>query len=237
MAAGSAFASGAAGSVREQNLMRREQALLQKEAELQERERRLASLLKDKNWPFSCWALTYHSIEDEIPEAEQVLVRKFYVLIRFTWLCLLMNWLTAFAVKFGADGSTASLLWSSVYLMLGTPGAWFLWYKPIYTASRDDNSKTWAFFFINFFVHTGFAIVMSCGIPGTAGMGLWTFMDTIDDHKTPGIFALVSALMWILASLMSCFLMKRAHNVWRGRGGEEAAKKALAKEAARNAVA
>lgn len=242
-AAGAAVMGGAAtagASVRESNLMRREQALLDKERDLIERERRVAALLREPNWPFkSCWAVTYINTNEDIPEAHQGTVKKFYTTMLLTWVALIYNWITIFAVKVDADGSSSSMLWSAVYVIFGLPGSFFWFKSGIYNACRDikgGSSTRWGTFFLTFFLHTGFSIVMCTGIPKTAGAGFWTFLDIIDDHKSVGIMTLVSAVVWLIVSVASVTLMKRAHSIWRGFGGAEQAQQDLAKEAIRRQV-
>jgi hypothetical protein len=43
-------------------------------------------------------------------------------------------------------------VWASVYLVMGIPGAWNLWYIRIYEGTRDDSTRKWLMFFINFVV-------------------------------------------------------------------------------------
>jgi len=43
-------------------------------------------------------------------------------------------------------------VWACVYLVMGIPGAWNLWYSRIYEGTRDDSTRKWLMFFINFVV-------------------------------------------------------------------------------------
>jgi hypothetical protein len=65
---------------------------VQWEANLDAREQRNRQLgFREKNWP-KFYPVTYHDIDDDIPARHQALLRRFYALVFFTWLCLFFNW-------------------------------------------------------------------------------------------------------------------------------------------------
>jgi len=151
-------------------------------------------------------------------------VRKLYVLVMFTWLCLLWNWITVMSAWFagGAEGSNA--LESSIWLILGVPLSWRLWYRSIYYATRDNSSKNWIFFFINFFLHMCWCIVMGLGVPSTAGAGLFYFLRQFtNSNKTAGVFGLAAMAAWGINLGVSFVLVKGAHQRWKQSGGDRRA--------------
>ena len=79
------------------------------------------------------------------------------------WVTLLYNWVVLLVIYFSAEGSLAEVFWCSVYVGLGAPGAWRLWYRTIYYATRDDSSRQWIMFFANFIAHLGYCAVMVIG--------------------------------------------------------------------------
>jgi hypothetical protein len=81
-----------AGGQTAQDLSDREAELARREAQLDAREQRNRQLgFREKNWP-KFYPMTYHDIDDDIPTRHQALLRRFYALVFFTWLCLFFNW-------------------------------------------------------------------------------------------------------------------------------------------------
>lgn len=224
--------------VREQNLLRREEELAERERAVEEQSRRGGNTRAD-NWPFKCYPLAYHSIVDEIPQAHRTLVRKFYVAVIFAWLCIFWNWLTML-IGWGSsidDIGGSDALWSSIYLLIGIPGSWKLWYRSLYYAIRDNATGKWVVFFVSFMMHIGFAVVMGLGVPDCAAAGFFV-MTKLFVHKQSllGIFALVNLCLWGLSALTSFYLLKTAHSLWKKGGGERNLKKAVATAAVQEAV-
>lgn len=216
-------------SVREANLKRREALLLERERKLQEREQLArAQGMQPANWPFKCYPIAYHSISDEIPLQHQSLLSKFYILVVFTWVVLLWNWITVLARWFtkDADGSSTQAMWATIYLVVGVPGGWQLWYRSIYYGARDNANTKWIMGLVNFAGHTIFCAVMAVGIPNTAGAGFMMMIDLfINSFPINGIFALVATFLWVIDGITSAFLFRRAYQVWKASGGEKKTQK------------
>lgn len=80
-------------AARDKELKEREQKLMAMEKQLEKRSAEVEKLAgKMKNWPFKCYPILYHSIQDEIPQPMQSIVKKFYYFWQFMALCLVVNW-------------------------------------------------------------------------------------------------------------------------------------------------
>jgi hypothetical protein len=126
--------------LREENLKRREAKLLERERTIEDREgeiRRGGG--QADNWPWKCYAMAYHDIDAEIPEHRRGLVRKLYVVVLFSWLCLFWNWFVIIVVYLSPGNLDVSelALWSSIYLVTGVPGSWKLWSFHLLCLSRQ----------------------------------------------------------------------------------------------------
>lgn len=224
-------------ALREQNLLRREKALAEKEKFLEEKEASLAGarVLKPYNWPSKCYPILYHSISEEIPPEHRPMIRKFYATCLATWLCLFWNWLVMMVIwgTPGAndDSGSSDALWSSIYLVVGAPGAWRLWYRGLYFGVRDKASGKWVTFFITFLLHLVFCGCMAIGVPSIAASGLFIMFKMFsNEHSLAGIFSLVSVVIFGLNTLFSFYLLKSAHGVWKGTGGDKQLQKNVAKQ-------
>eukprot|EP01006_Ploeotia_vitrea_P034979 TRINITY_DN65827_c9_g1_i1.p1 TRINITY_DN65827_c9_g1~~TRINITY_DN65827_c9_g1_i1.p1 ORF type:complete len:368 (+),score=175.61 TRINITY_DN65827_c9_g1_i1:36-1106(+) len=217
---------------REEMLRRKEQALVAKERELERRERALAeSGYVQPNWPCSCYAITYHSIRDEIPEEYRPLVTRFYACVLYMWLAMFWNWVVILASWFTADGSLTEWLWASIFVVSGVPGAWSGWYRQIYYATRDKSSRKWVVFFFNFGVmHIGFSLLMTTGVPGISSVGLWFMIEKFANSYTViGLMSLASTFMWITQVLLSIYLLKKAYATYKSSGADKKVKQDVAK--------
>ncbi len=223
-------------SWREANLEQREAKLLEREYALEKRMREYRTKEgANNNWPFACYAVAYHNIGEEIPVDDQSLVRKFYVLVIMTWICLFWNWICILALWFDSETSVGDTqaFWATLYLAFGLFGSWKLWYRSFYYGFRDRSSKTLVFGFINFFCHIGFSIVMAMGIPATAGAGLFIMISALAKDSGPvSILVLFAMLFWGINVMIGIYLLKAAHTKYQTMGGAAAAKKEVASDAA-----
>lgn len=181
--------------------------------------------IKAKNWPSRCYPIVYHSINDEIPERHRKLARQFYATLIFTWVTLGMNWITWIWIASAgamADGATSEALWSTLYLVLGIPGGWKLWYMPIYSSLKGNSSMSWCCFFMMFAGHLCFCAMMAIGIPGVSGAGLVIMIEVFGrNYIAAGLLTLACAIFWFMLTITSLYLIKQTHVLWRSRGGAE----------------
>jgi len=163
------------------------------------------------------------------------MIRKFYANLLFTWLCLFWNWLVIMVIWATPDAdnnSSSEALWSSIFVILGIPGSWRFWYRSVFYGVKDRKASQWIFFFINFLCHVIFCVLMGVGVPNVAGGGLFMMIKMFaNDHTLAGFFSLVDVIIWGLNLLISFYLMKSAHNVWKNLGMKSETKKAAAKAA------
>jgi hypothetical protein len=234
--------AGAKVPVRDQKaeeLAQREEALLRREAALIAREKSGGVAAgRESNWPSKCYPITYHDISVEIPQRHRALIRKFYANLMLVWLALLLNWMLIMFVVFSpADGpfpdkpGSAAALWSSVYLLLGVPGSWNLWYRSVYNGAKSGTSSKWMFFFVNYAAHTAFCLVMAIGPSpsSVAGGGLFFIVEMItESNHEATIFAVITMILWALNGGLGVFLLRHAHSHWKTDGHQDALKRDMA---------
>jgi hypothetical protein len=221
--------------MREQALVRRETAIAEKEKDLEDREKRLGPYGKYKppNWPCECYPIAYHNISEEIPEQHRVLMRKYYAAVLWTWLSIFWNWICFITIwgtpNNGSESASSDALWSSIYVFVGIPGAWKLWYRPVYYAVKDGKNRNWVLFFIFYLAHMIFSILMALGVPSCAGSGLFVMIKFFSaSQNLIGFFCLISVGLWGLGFLFALYLSKKGHSTWRKMGGEEELRKEMA---------
>jgi len=222
-------------AMREQVISRRETQIAEREKELEAREKRLGKYAgyKPPNWPCECWALTYHNINEEVPEQHRPLIRKFYAAVLWCWVCILWNWVTIMVIWVGDYSTTASsdALWSSIFFV-GIPASWKVWYRPIYDGVRESKAGRWIIFFLFFLCHMVFAALMALGVPNCAASGLFYMIKMFGgSHSAAGIMCLITLIIWALSFLSGLYLMKAAHGTWKRMGGEEEMQKEIARRA------
>eukprot|EP00210_Caulerpa_lentillifera_P001289 g1242.t1 len=218
-----------------------ERALSEREAEIREREKlleqrqneianlqRLASTAADqqmKNWP-PCSPMVYHDIDAEIPTALQWTVRNAYRTYLLFCFTLLYNFL-CLTLAFAKNVNILAWMFAGIYVVLGIPGAFILWYKRLYNAAARDRAITFLCFFIGNAIHIGFCIWASIAIPLSTGnvdssfTGFIEMIEKFDKAKWLGGMYLAGFILWVLNVLASSYVWQSAMRDFRGRGGPE----------------
>jgi hypothetical protein len=174
-----------------------------------------AAGLKPPNWPSRCYPIEYHDIDEEVPESRRTMVRRFYYLCIATWIGLFWNWLIFMIAYFHTNVDVAAdVLWSSIYLVLGVPGSWRLWYKNVYTGVRTNSNANWIAFAVTFGMHWVLAILIGVAVPSCNGAGLLLMLKFFsNEYTSEGVCSLICAAVWALIFFASTYLGKQAQSV------------------------
>jgi hypothetical protein len=208
-------------SSREKEIKAREDKLLAMERQLDKRSAEVEKLAgKMKNWPFKFYPILYHSIDDEIPQPMQKIVRRFYRFWQFMALTLIVNWVAILIITFQA-GSTGiiDVLLASFYIVTGIPGSWLIWYRPFYKTMKAKSSVSWSFFIAGFTIHWLYVICMGISVPWFAGAGIVVFIKVVTTgYSLSIIFNLVAMGLWFFAWLATTYLTKKARDEYKAAG-------------------
>ncbi|XP_025774257.1 secretory carrier-associated membrane protein 2 isoform X2 [Prionailurus viverrinus] len=219
----------AVASAAQASLLRQQEELDRKAAELERKERELQNTVanlhvRENNWPplpFWCPVKPcfYQDFSVEIPADYQRICKMLYYLWMLHSVTLFLNLLACLAwflvdstngVNFGL-----SILWFIIF----TPCAFLCWYRPIYKAFRSDNSFSFFVFFFVFFCQIGIYIIQLVGIPGLGDSGWIAALSTLKkDHLAVSIIMMVVAGFFTLCAVLSLFLLKRVHSLYRRTG-------------------
>ncbi|KAG8080083.1 hypothetical protein GUJ93_ZPchr0007g3118 [Zizania palustris] len=187
---------------REKELQAREAELNKREKELKRREEaaaRAGIVIEEKNWP-PFLPLIHHDIANEIPSHLQ---RMQYV---------------AFASFLGVK------IWllAIIYFISGVPGAYVLWYRPLYNAMRTDSALKFGLFFFLYLFHILFCVFSAVAPPvvfeGKSLAGILPAIDLISRNALVGIFYFVGFGLFCLESLLSIWVIQRVYMYFRGSG-------------------
>ncbi|XP_025327930.1 secretory carrier-associated membrane protein 2 isoform X3 [Canis lupus dingo] len=219
----------AVASAAQASLLRQQEELDRKAAELERKERELQSTVaslhvRENNWPplpFWCPVKPcfYQDFSVEIPADYQRICKMLYYLWMLHSVTLFLNLLACLA-WFLVDSSKGvdfglSILW----LIMFTPCAFLCWYRPIYKAFRSDNSFSFFVFFFIFFCQIVIYIIQLVGIPGLGDSGWIAALSTLkQDHLAVSIIMMVVAGFFTLCAVLSLFLLKRVHSLYRRTG-------------------
>ncbi|KAM3257452.1 hypothetical protein ACQJBY_049637 [Aegilops geniculata] len=121
-----------------------EKELLAKEAELSRREKeirrreeaaaRAGVVIEVKNWP-PFFPIIHHDINNEIPVHLQRTQYVAFASLLGLVICLFWNIVCVTAAWIKGEGPKIWFL-AVIYFILGCPGAYYLWYRPLYHAMR-----------------------------------------------------------------------------------------------------
>ncbi|KAK8618376.1 hypothetical protein V6N13_132369 [Hibiscus sabdariffa] len=212
-------ASGSGGS-RYQDLKKKEKELQAKEAELRRWEQevkrreeaaaRAGIVLEEKNWP-PFFPIIHHDIANEIPVHLQRLQYVAFSSFLGLVLCLLWNIIAVTTAWIKGEGARIWFL-AIIYFTAGVPGAYVLWYRPLYRAFRNESALTFGWFFLFYLLHIGFCIFAAVAPPivfrGKSLTGILPAVDLISGNALVGIFYFIGFGLFCLESFVSLWVIQ-----------------------------
>ncbi|GAB2298714.1 Secretory carrier-associated membrane protein 1 [Dionaea muscipula] len=212
------------------DLKKKEKELQAKEAELRKREQevkrkeeaaaRAGIVLEEKNWP-PFFPLIHHDIANEIP----VHLQRLQYVAFATWLGLILSltWnFIAVTTAWIRGGDATIWFLAIIYFISGVPGAYVLWYRPLYRAFRTDSALNFGWFFLFYALHICFCIFAAVAPPvvfkGKSLAGILPAIDLIGSHVLVGIFYFVGFGLFCLESVLSVWVMQQVYMYFRGSG-------------------
>ncbi|PKU59687.1 Secretory carrier-associated membrane protein 3 [Dendrobium catenatum] len=111
---------------------------------------RAGVVLEEKNWP-PFFPIIHHDIAKEIPvHVQRMQYLAFASLLGLT-ACLFWNFIAVTAAWIKVENVKIWLL-AIIYFISGVPGAYVLWYRPLYNAMRTDSALKFGWFFLFYMV-------------------------------------------------------------------------------------
>ncbi|XVE87962.1 hypothetical protein DITRI_Ditri19aG0030400 [Diplodiscus trichospermus] len=238
----------ASGGSHYQNLKKKEKELQAKEAELRKREQevrrkeeaaaRAGIVLEEKNWP-PFFPIIHHDIANEIPIHLQRLQYVAFSTLLGLVLCLLWNIIAVTTAWIKGEGVKIWFL-AIIYLIAGVPGAYVLWYRPLYRAFRKESALRFGWFFLFYLVHVGFCILAAVAPPivfkGKSLTGILSAIDLIDGNALVGIFYFIGFGLFTVETLASIWVLQQVYMYFRGSGQAAEMKREAARGAMRAAM-
>ncbi|XP_044512454.1 secretory carrier-associated membrane protein 3-like isoform X2 [Mangifera indica] len=219
---------------KEAELKRREEEVRRKEEALA----RAGIALEVKNWP-PFFPIIHHDIASEIPIHLQRLQYLAFATFLGLVLCLFWNIIAVTTAWIKGEGAKIWLL-AIIYFIAGVPGAYVLWYRPLYRAFRTESAMKYGWFFLFYLLHIGFCIVAAVAPPiffkGKSLTGILPAMDVLSRHALAGIFYLVGFGLFVVETLVSIGVLQQVYMYFRGSGKEAEMKREAARGAMRAAL-
>lgn len=230
------------------DLKKKEKELQAKEAELRRREQdvrrkeeaaaRAGIVLEEKNWP-PFFPIIHHDIANEIPIHLQRLQYVAFATYFGLFVCLLWNIVAVTTAWIKGEGVKIWFL-AIIYFIAGVPGAYVLWYRPLYRAFRTESAMKFGWFFLFYLLHIGFCIFASVAPPiifkGKSLTGVLPAVDVMGDHALVGIFYFIGFGLFCLESLVSIWVIQQVYMYFRGSGKAAEMKREAARGAMRAAL-
>ncbi|GAB2230258.1 hypothetical protein Droror1_Dr00014516 [Drosera rotundifolia] len=209
-------------SKRERELATWEADLKRRELDIKRREDvvgRAAIPNDDRNWP-TFFPIIHHDIANEIP----VHAQRLQYLAFASWLgivlCLVYN-LVAVTVCWIRGGGVKIFFLAVIYVILGCPLSYLLWYRPLYRGMRTDSALKFGWFFMAYALHIVFCIFAALAPPvvfhGNSLAGILAAVDGFSKHVLVGIFYLVGFALFTLEALLSVWVLQKVYMYFRGR--------------------
>ncbi|KDP24177.1 hypothetical protein JCGZ_25834 [Jatropha curcas] len=208
---------------KEKELQAKEAELKKREQELKRREDAIARagiVIEEKNWP-PFFPIIHHDIGNEIPVHLQRLQYVAFTTLLGLVICLLWNIIAVTTAWIKGEGPTIWFL-AVIYFISGVPGAYVMWYRPLYRAMRTDSALKFGWFFLCYMVHIGFCIFAAVAPPiifkGKSLAGILPAIDLLGSHALVGIFYFIGFGLFCVESLLSIWVIQQVYMYFRGSG-------------------
>ncbi|XP_021901015.1 secretory carrier-associated membrane protein 1 isoform X1 [Carica papaya] len=208
---------------KEKELQAREAELKKREQELKRREdaiSRAGVVIEEKNWP-PFFPLIHHDIANEIPIHLQRIQYIAFTTLLGLIVCLLWNIVAITLAWIKGEGPTIWFL-AIIYFISGVPGAYVLWYRPLYRAMRTDSALKFGWFFLFYLLHIGFCIFSAVAPPiifkGKSLTGILPAVDILSGNALVGIFYLIGFAFFCIESMISIWVIQQVYMYFRGSG-------------------
>ncbi|CAM8884670.1 unnamed protein product [Rhodiola kirilowii] len=201
---------------KEAELKRREQELKRKEEAIE----KAGIVLEEKNWP-PFVPIIHHDIPNEIPIQLQKLQYTGFATLLGVTICLLWN---AIAVSVACIKGSDLTIWflATIYLISGVPGAYVMWYRPLYRAMRTDSALKFGQFFLFYMFHIAFCVFAAVAPPiifkGHSLTGILPAIDAFTDNGLVGVFYSIGFGLFTTESLVSIWVIQQVYMHFRGSG-------------------
>uniref|UniRef100_A0A5B7A0R6 Secretory carrier-associated membrane protein n=1 Tax=Davidia involucrata TaxID=16924 RepID=A0A5B7A0R6_DAVIN len=230
------------------DLRKKEKELQAKEAELRKREQevkrkedaaaRAGIVLEEKNWP-PFFPIIHHDIANEIPIHLQRLQYVAFTTLLGLVLCLLWNVIATTAAWIKGEAVKIWFL-AIIYFIAGVPGAYVLWYRPLYRAFRTESAMKFGWFFMFYLLHIGFCVFAAVAPPiffkGKSLTGILPAVDVIGNNVLVGIFYFIGFGLFCIESVISLWVIQQVYLYFRGSGKAAEMKRDTARGALRAAI-
>lgn len=226
--------------IMEKELLAKEAELSRREKEIRRREEaaaRAGVVIEEKNWP-PFFPIIHHDINNEIPVHLQRTQYVAFASLLGLIICLFWNIVCVTAAWIKGEGPKIWFL-AVIYFILGCPGAYYLWYRPLYRAMRNDSALKFGWFFLFYLVHIAFcvyaAISPSILFVGKSLTGIFPSISLIGKSVIVGVFYFLGFAMFFLESSLSMWVIQRVYHYFRGSGKEAHMRHEAARATARAA--
>ncbi|KAL8259419.1 hypothetical protein R6Q59_027372 [Mikania micrantha] len=200
--------------VKEAELNRREEIVRQKEEALA----RSGAIIQNKNWP-PFYPLVHHDIAGDIPIHLQRIQYVAYATLLGVPITLFWNLITSIAI-FVSDAAGAFIFFSVIYFLLGPPGAFYFWYRPLYRAFKKNNGMHFGCFFFNYAYHIVFFAFATIGprifFSGLHFAGILNALKLMGKHPMLGIMSFIGFGFFAIELVLSLWVMQQVYRVFRG---------------------
>ncbi|XVF87555.1 hypothetical protein PTKIN_Ptkin18bG0129800 [Pterospermum kingtungense] len=236
------------GGSQYKDLKKKEKELQAKEAELRRREQevkrreeaaaRAGIVLEEKNWP-PFFPIIHHDIANDIPIHLQRLQYVAFSTFLGLVLCLLWNIIAVTTAWIKGEDAKIWFL-AIIYFVAGVPGAYVLWYRPLYRTFRKESALKYGWFFLFYLVHIGFCIIAAVAPPivfkGKSFTGILSAVDLVSGNALVGIFYFIGFGLFCVESIVSIWVMQQVYMYFRGSGKAAEMKREVARGAVRAAM-
>ncbi|GMJ03365.1 secretory carrier 3, Secretory carrier membrane protein 1 [Hibiscus trionum] len=220
---------------KERELQAKEAELKRREEELRKREeaiKKAGIVIEVKNWP-AFFPIIHNDIANEIPiHLQTIMYTAFSTLIGLA-ICLLYNMVTVTAAWSKGQGPIIWLL-AVIYILTGIPGGFYLWYRPLYNAARNDSALRFGWFLLAYSIHIAFCVLAAVApefvFKEGSITGILAALSIFLYDRALGIMYFVGFGLFCCETLASIWVIQQVYMYFRGSGKAAEMKREVARQ-------
>ncbi|XP_028105840.1 secretory carrier-associated membrane protein 1-like [Camellia sinensis] len=144
-------------------------------------------------------------------------------------VCLLWNIIAVTVAWINGEGPTIWFL-AIIYFITRVPGAYVLWYRPLYHAMRTDSALKFGWFFLSYVFHIAFCVFATiASLDFEFAVGILPAIDVMGDHTVVGIFYFIGFAFFSIEALISIWVIQDVYMYFRSCGKAAEMKRKAAK--------
>jgi len=188
-----------------------------------------------KNWP-PCYPIAHNDIPGDFPEdtPQKACVQMAYYVLLANFFAIVWNFICMCAYASGGlnDDKFSSVGVAIAFILLGIPGAFYIWYRVVYAACQYRRVVLYFIAMCTLMASCLFWVCACIGFPGSGLAGFWVCITQFDNwnnnsdgdattYLVTAAFMVIQLVIIFPLTFFSFRLWQQVRAFYRGEGGND----------------